>query len=289
MRKVFLLSILTLWIPGDTRAGWGLGGCATSATVVAPVPSSVPFTGWSQRKGVWYFYDRGKQVSGYNPDTKAYRKYDWLTETWGEPETPPWETTTCRCGGICTCDPCKCVDCKCAKPAEKADKPLFGVEVDKLHKDGITRHYFKGQQVPRQEAIAALKLADDSTKPYVTFIGQNREQLAQAFATTAEATKCRVNSYAADSWYAKPGFVTNGTPTVYVQNAKGEVLYRGDHPSLETVVSEVRKAQPDYDPAKDPNGVSDPFAGLVKLFKDLPPIAYLAIGLGLAFLIFKKG
>ena len=246
-------------------AAWGSNGCGA----VAPTDYEWRYVSYAETA----LYRNGKQIGNYNYESDVYRDLQ-SNGTWGPVVRGKFG---CKCGGICRCDPCDCVDCKCGN-----DKPFFGVDSTKLCRDGVCRHYLNGKQVPRHEALAALQLSDDSTKPFVTFIGEGRESLVNAFKETPESTKCRVNSYPADSWYVKPGFVTQGKPTVYIQNSKGEVLYRGDNPSLETITTEVRKVDPSYDPSKDPNGGVS-----LDIKKYLPYLPYGVLGV-VAMLLFTK-
>ena len=47
--------------------------------------------------GRWYLYRSNAQVAGYDPDAQVYRTYDARTNSWGEPQSPPWTApTACR-------------------------------------------------------------------------------------------------------------------------------------------------------------------------------------------------
>ena len=64
-----------------------------------------------------------------------------------------------------------------------------------------------------------------------------------------------VQDYAPDHWaVAKPGFVTTGHPTIYVQEPDGRVLFRQDDlTGLHLNLEAVRKPSPDYKPDRDPD------------------------------------
>ena len=131
-------------------------------------------------------------------------------------------------------------------------------------------------------------MADDRKKPFVTFIGKGRDKPLAEFLKTPEAQKCRVQSYAADAWeVSRVGFKVDGKPTIYIQNPSGEVLCRFDaDPGLDKLVQEVRKTQPDYDPAKDPNGQGwgIDFASL----KNVPASVWTLGSLGLLLFLQRK-
>lgn len=269
MKRFAFLLALSAFTPQPLLAAWGPQGCApVGRTFTATAPTSE----WQEYQGCYYHYTNGVQDAGYDPQTKVFRTY--RNGVWSKPLTPPWAKTA-----KCKCDPCECGDCKCGEH-------LFGVDTSQLHHDGAPRYSVNGSRVTRAEALAAVQLADDSLKPFVTFIGAGREALAKAFASTPEASKVRVNSYDADAWQVKDsGFKTTGAPTVYVQNAGGEVLYRADSdPGLEKLITEVRKADPSYDPSKDPTG-SFNFA---QIFKSVPPPVWYVAGLFGALLLFRK-
>lgn len=188
----------------------------------------------------------------------------------------------------CKCDPCNCkAPCKCGQA-----QVFFGVDRTMLKRDGKNHYHVNGREVQKHEAIAALTLTDDSAKPFITFIGDGRDALVKAFLATPEASRCRVNAYDAGDWHVTGGFVTTGKPTVYVQSPKGAVLYRGDNPTLEVVQREARKAQPDYDPSKDPSGVvptTDYVAIVTNYAKEHSGFLFFVGMVGVVLLIIKKG
>jgi hypothetical protein len=82
-----------------------------------------------------------------------------------------------------------------------------------------------------------------------------------------------------DVMVAKFGFKTGGRPTIYLQKADGEVVlrrddYEGGAPEL---MAAVRRADPSYDPLKDPDGKPkvqpSPLAGPIEI-----PDHYILIG-----------
>src|SRR5579859_17326 len=134
--------IVGFFIGTYAQAAWGPGGCAA---VVAEVPRFEVKYANSTELAVYY---NGVQIGNFNYKTKVFRSFD--AGVWG-PETK-------------------------IKTTQYGTGQFFGVESAKLHKDGVTRHYINGKRVARQEAVAAIRLADDSAKPFITFIGDGRER-----------------------------------------------------------------------------------------------------------------
>ena len=267
MKHVIFAILFALgFVVGTAAQGaWGPRGCS--------VEQAALFTGWS---GNAYFTD-GK-LTGYYRDTEWYPYTEGFG--YGAATTPPWVKVT----GACKCGVCKCKTCRCGD--QTAAGFLFGVEASRLHKDGRNRYSITGRPVQRHEALAALQLQDDSAKPFVTFIGTGATQAATAFQSLPAAQTARVHGYDAGHWATQCGFV-NGSPMVYVQDAKGAVLYRKDNPPIADVVNEVRKAQPDYNPAHDPNGQA-PTISLNQLFSSIPAYVWGIVGGVLALLFARR-
>src|SRR4029079_2216874 len=82
------------------------------------------------------------------------------------------------------------------------------------------------------------------------------KDLASAPALAPWKDRLVVQSYTPSHWaVAKAGFYTAGTPTVYVQAPSGKVLHRQDDyaDGAEGLAQALRRADPNYDPAKDPD------------------------------------
>jgi hypothetical protein len=67
-----------------------------------------------------------------------------------------------------------------------------------------------------------------------------------------------VKEYSPDDWeVSRFGFVTTGSPTIYIQQPDGKVLHRQDDykglDDLKVVFSKIRVKDPNYDPSKDPD------------------------------------
>jgi hypothetical protein len=256
-----LLQIILLggffW-PSVSRAGWD-SGCG-------PVGPVVQADRWTFFNGCWYLYRGNVQVAGYDPETKIYRTYDATTGAWGAPQTPPW------------------APCSINAPKAEAIEQNFGVDRAKI--TGHNRYTLNGREVAKEQIDQALigkdTLADDSAKLRLTIIGNDAERKAvlddlqsnPALAPLKDSLV--VQNYVPTDWATRPGFVTVGHPTIYLQAPDGKVLYHRDdyQQGPQGLAGAVRKAQPSYDPAKDPNGNPLP---LKINWGDLEPYAPLGV------------
>lgn len=135
----------------------------------------------------------------------------------------------------------------------------FGI--DNAH---LTREVFSycGRTVTRSELVQQLQqLTDDSQSLRLTIIGADeggRSRIRQEIETqlrTQNLVNVLIQDYPPDHWSLRPGFVVNGTPTIYLQAPDGRVLHRQDNyeGGAEAVVGAVRRADPNYQPNTDPN------------------------------------
>jgi hypothetical protein len=69
------------------------------------------------------------------------------------------------------------------------------------------------------------------------------------------ASNLLVRDYRPDHWHvARAGFVTAGHPSIYLQATDGKVLHRtAVYEGPEKLAEAIRKADPHYDPSKDPD------------------------------------
>lgn len=293
MKPLWFVPLLALCLaPPPSRAGWGSGGCSSAGPVgpmvrVQPrITASVPgprYT-WQQSEGTWYLYDRGVQVGGYQEATDIFRWYDPTKKTWSEPSTPPWRTQQ-------------------DKPAEKSfAKPVaipnFGLDLEHLNNKG-EQYSLSGEQVSKQTAEAVFgdgRIPDDAGKHRIVVIGPDHERkpvldaLASHSALAPWKDKTIQQGFEPGHWALRPGFVTTGHPTIYLEDGSGKVLFRQDNfeGGPEALADALRKASPDYDPKKDPNGKSPVLPGLPDL-SQIPLWVWLCGGvLLLAFLLPPK-
>ena len=145
----------------------------------------------------------------------------------------------------------------------------FGLDRSQLAPPDRERLTLSGRPVTYAEALgrpgaphAEDALIDDSAFLRLTVIGpaDAREKVAADWNARPEFAPFRdrvlVQSYPPDHWAVKAtGFVTSGAPTIYYQRPDGEVLHRQDDYSdgPEALASALRKADPNYDPAADPD------------------------------------
>lgn len=286
MYRPFFLSLFALAaflsMTPTSQAAWGNGGCSAPVQF-APIAQAAPFTGWDNGEEGWrYFYLSGLVVAGYHPETGEYRTR--VNGEWSEPIDPPWEGTsperrqkkckcsdTCKCGRHCQCKAngkacssgCTCAPQPNPPQQEEVGQVFFGVDAEKL--TGVERYRVNGRDCCRQDVIDALtgdgQLTDDSGKLRLTVIGQDadRKQVLSDLASNPALTPYRdrilIQDYSPLDWaVSRVGFKTDGRPTVYIQRPDGKVLHRQDsYTSAADLAEALRKADPNYNPANDPN------------------------------------
>jgi hypothetical protein len=277
----------SVFSPASAYGGWGSGGCGPVGPVVRTVSSGYT---WTWHKGCAYLYRNGVQVAGYDPADNVYRTYDAQTGAWSDPQSPPWAPEPVqapkiarRCGPNCICRDCPCPDggqcdpgCTCGRNVQQAAdgqvEQNFGVDRTKIQP--FNRYTINGREVARELAEQAVAggtdtIPDDSGKLRLTVIGNDAERKAVLDDLTKNAALASVRDllvvqdYPPTSWAAQgAGFTTTGHPTIYLQKPDGTVLYHRDdyQQGPEGIVSAVRKADPKYDPSKDPNGSAVPLS-----------------------------
>ena len=280
----------------DARAGWGAGGCGPVGPMVsAPVVNAAPFwVAYPPVPGQIDLISAGVHVGSYRSDFGYYRPV--RNGVWGDPQEPPVplpdgfaaaqaaKALRCNCHRTCSCaaDKCACkegdrcstsCDCKGKTEAVQATEALqmpvedMGVDWSKIGRQ--ERYTINGREVAQADAERAIvgapedKLPDDSAKLSLTIIGSEaeRKQALQDLAAPAMASfreHVLVQDYAPDSPMLKCGFVTNGHPTIYLQQPDGKVLARvGSYAGAQTWEA-VRKADPGYQKDKDPDPTKPP-------------------------------
>lgn len=180
-----------------------------------------------------------------------------------------------------------------AEPMEvkKVEEKLnFGINTKEMEDCCKTQRYFhRGKEITKDKAYELVQdkaLPDDTTWLRLTLIGSDGEcktVLGDLPLTPELSKQLVVQSYRPTDWaVSRYGFKTDGHPTVYLQKPDGEVLLRQDAYEKQPLIQAVRKARPDYDPKKDPDGKSPSPAG------GLPVPLLILGGLGLALVIARK-
>jgi hypothetical protein len=140
-------------------------------------------------------------------------------------------------------------------------------------------------------ALAGPILKDDSDRLHLTIIGSSQlrqkvlDDLRRHDSLREFAGRCHVHNFPPDHWaVVKTGFVTTGSPTIYLQSANGRVLHRQDnYAGPDNLAEALRRADPNYQPDKDPNWNS-----LNRLdWKRLPAWAWVCLALFL-FLALRR-
>jgi hypothetical protein len=246
-------------------------------------------TGYEWRKhpndpGRWYLYNDGAMVGGWDVPEGYFVRFAngaWETARSASPAVPPGGQPAAKKqeapkGRVPDSYlPSQLAQAPGSPPTPKAAKPPeitesyvqnFGVDISKLKNDGGEPEYtINGVTVTKKEAYAAMQnksLTDDSKLPWVTAIGSATDcvKVWNALTSTGLAGKVRYQSYRTEDPIAKSimfnvGFKPEGSPQVVVQKPAGEVTLRqSSWSNPETLVAAVRKADPSYDPNKDPDG-----------------------------------
>lgn len=233
----------------------------------------------------------GIQVGVWVISEKKYYPLDrerdiWLPAT-KPPITPPVSACECCAECVCPTDPCVCKDtarpckqaCRCATTEEvgiiEQDGIInFGIDRNSIERESLNKYQRKIESVPK-----------DQFKLRLTIIGPapRRKLVIDDLYSHPEMRKLLDNfiiqDYAPDNWAVRPGFYTNGDPTIYIQNADGKVLHRQDsYASLDSLSGALRKVNDSYDAKRDPN-LNKNFS-LADFFKDINPeyLKYGAIG-----------
>jgi len=191
-----------------------------------------------------YLYANGWQVGGYSYDQDVYRP--WLGDRYGEPAKPPvappkwesWQKVSAQVFG------------QDVTPANN-----FGIDTAKLSSRIEPKYICNGEPCSRETAVKAIEkgLPDDGKKLYLTVIGADEDRKrAEADFPPDFKSRVKLNSYRSDHWAVQPGFVTAGTPTVYLQAPDGKVLHRQDNYSPGDFQA-IRKAIDRYDAKRDPD------------------------------------
>lgn len=204
--------------------------------------------GWrasTQHAGCWLYYLGGLVRLGYDGSDGSYWLMDPARNVWGTriPELPG--------------------EVRAFAQEPLPDWMTNGVDSSKL--GGKERITVNGREVARDAGLELLGKAgtpsdipDDGKKLRISFIGEASATVMADWRTHPAFASLRsvmvAQDYPAADWAVRPGFVSTGKPTIYLQRPNGKVLLRLDrYEGPEQLSAALRKADPSYDPAKDPD------------------------------------
>ena len=171
----------------------------------------------------------------------------------------------------------------------------FGVDVDKLSPKLVDNcecpiYWIRGKKIAKSEAYGLVgkgTLQDDRKKLSLTLIGSEADRAKVEKDLPAELKdKVKLWSVNPDHWsVAGLGYVTTGTPTIYLQEPSGKVIWRQDTYSGPEDMTTLRKKVDGYDGKKDP-GPNAPEGG-----SSIPPLLWLGGGAAMLLMLArgKKG
>ncbi len=171
----------------------------------------------------------------------------------------------------------------------------FGVDKSKIAPG--ENYWLGGEKVERERVIEQLaKVPDDAGRLRLTVIGPEAERkrvladFATAPALVAWRDKLVIKDYAPNHWAVSVGFVTTGTPTIYVQRPDGVVLHRQDsYDGPDSLAEALRKTDPNYKPADDKDKRKpDLLPALPGPLKDIP-LPAAAVGAAALLVFLRRG
>jgi len=264
-------------------------GFAPILPPLLPAIPAAPHYQWRADPGAawWGLFADGTQVGSWSPAKDEYRPFLGGSDFGAATDCP-----AAKPGGRCSC---LCADCACRRSAPPAGTN-FGVDRSKI--DTQHEHYrIGGREVPRRKAVEALSppvgrsgpqvpLVDDSQANSLTVIGSAaacKTALADLDQPQFAAWKktLLVQEYRPEEWVvARAGFVTSGDPTLYLERPTGEVLCRVDAYEGTRSFEAVRKADPNYQPEKDPTPAKPKPPASPDLIAGMEPVEALTVSVG---------
>lgn len=267
---------------------------------------------WKQSGGDFHLFRFGSLVGGYSSASDAY--YLWANGDWTPADSPIPIPASIRATGATVGKVGKVNAIPKAESKKEISDPGIGQVADpdppraaetfvsndlptgadwaKISKS--PRVTYKGEVVSHDTAKGLIEgkkspsdLVDDSAKDRLTFMATSKEKRTaaiRAFKGHPAYAQLRQAALAWEGdpqdWSFEPGFARADNQVV-LQNAQGKVLARAqvdDVADPAQVIGAIRKARPDYDPAKDPtpvkpDGKSDGSIDLSSI-----PAEYLLLG-----------
>jgi hypothetical protein len=237
--------------------GWGAGQPCPVGPEVAPQY----YWHWQpsdpQR---YYLYKNNLQIGGYDVIDDYYRPFDDAANTWGPKGKPPIDPPAKK--------PVYIHQTKADPSDDQNDQGLVenhGIDYSKFPHGEECR--INGQKVSKSHALRVIEalgdptLPDDSQKLKLTIFGSKDEQdkVLADLATDNNLTKLRdtftTQAYPPNHWViTQRGFKIGTTPTIYVERADGMVTHRQEgYAGPGALAQAIKKSDPNYDPAKDPD------------------------------------
>lgn len=286
--KPLLATLAALFVAGAALAQCGSGSCSPESRAPAEPEGWSPCTVY---KGCWRYVSNRQYAALYDPADGSY----WLNNGSGlqkqsKPPVGMWPLPVAAQ----------------RKPEQIKAEPVaenYGIDLAQMTPG--PPFTVNGKPVSTTKAFEIImsgELTDDAHKPRLTIIGtqeQRKKVLADLESSPAllpYKDKLHLQAYSPDNWAVKGcGFKTDGQPTIYLQTCDGKTLHRQDDYSggPEALAKAIgRKADPNYDPKKDPDGRVVPLLpGLPSLpdfdVNSIPPWGWLA-AIGAAFLFFGR-
>jgi hypothetical protein len=203
-------------------------------------------------------------------------------------QSPPAaaEKPCCPCSPECTCG------CQQGGPCLCSGEPNYGI--DPTRRSETPRYVRNGKPCTRDEALDAVtKVPDDAGLLRLTVIGPEAERKRVlddlSKAPLSDLRKgVLVQDYAPDHWAVQVGFKTDGKPTIYLQAPDGTVLHRQDsYDGPGPLAEAIRKADPNYKPASDPD-LNSAGGSVLAYLKKVPVLAWVLAAAGAYILLSNR-
>jgi hypothetical protein len=213
----------------------------------------------------WYTFSPAQEVS-VKLDASNSNAAVSLDFNKGRKQTPPKSVKTCK-NADCMCEDCKCDPCHCGKASpieqvlEDTLMPNYGLDVSKIRSNSKEFDYsINGKRCTKRQAMDALAgdgIVDDSTHLRLSCIGTKEEcqPIIDDVANNPayKGQNFTFQAYRPDDPMVKEIGLVPGKPAVYLQQPDGKVLARWEsYAGPEQTAGAIRKADPNYDPSKDP-------------------------------------
>lgn len=214
-------------------------------------------------EGEYALYKNGSHIGNYRIHDDVYMPWNAQTRKFGQREEPP-----------------------IAPPLRN-----FGIVRDKLTK-GEAKYSIGGHPASRDRVIEAITrdgLADDTNRLRLTIIGEEKSRKKVIEDLTRDPELSRYRSWLLVQHYPKghrmvQGFHQDGEPVIYLTHRDGTVLWRQDDArDYQGLVAALRKADPNYDPKKDPG----PWLKMPNALAKVPPWGWVVGGI-LIFLLARR-